>query len=302
MTIQSQLQQNYNEIMHQQERSALWKLEKWSMVEERIMKQKARAKWIQLGDANTKYFSVVMKDRNHRKQIKELTTLEGRKINQLGEIKEEAIRFYKSLMGTTERNLPVVNRMVMKKGPTLSQEQRQLLCAEVTKQKVHEGLKGIEEDKAPGIDGYNVVFYKTNYGTLLTDNPTTIKEYRPIACCTMLYKLISKILTARLQKFIAWVMECVKTINYTIMVNGEQTDLFNAEKGLRQGDHVSPFLFAIAMEYLSRILKKMTEKQQFHYHPRCAKLEITHLCFADDLLIFSRGDISSVTEILNSFN
>ncbi|XP_075101784.1 uncharacterized protein LOC107811293 [Nicotiana tabacum] len=298
MTIQSQLQQNYNEIMHQQERSALWKLEKWSMVEERIMKQKARAKWIQLGDANTKYFSVVMKDRNHRKQIKELTTLEGRKINQLGEIKEEAIRFYKSLMGTTERNLPVVNRMVMKKGPTLSQEQRQLLCAEVTKQKVHEGLKGIEEDKAPGIDGYNVVFYKTNYGTLLAEFIPGRKIGDNIIMAHELIKgYTRKHMTPR-----SWVMECVKTINYTIMVNGEQTDLFNAEKGLRQGDHVSPFLFAIAMEYLSRILKKMTEKQQFHYHPRCAKLEITHLCFADDLLIFSRGDISSVTEILNSFN
>ncbi|XP_075101312.1 uncharacterized protein LOC142176929 [Nicotiana tabacum] len=97
-------------------------------------------------------------------------------------------------------------------------------------------------------------------------------------------------------------MECVRTVNYTIMVNGEPTDPFNAKKGLRQGDPMYPFLFAIAMEYLSRTLKEMAERKQYHYHFRCAKLKLTHLCFADDLLIFSRGDVESVTEVLQSFN
>ena len=57
---------------------------------------------------------------------------------------------------------------------------------------------------------------------------------------------------------------------------------------------MSPFLFAIAMEYLSRLLKGLREDKQFKYHPRCSKLEITHLCFADDLLMFARGDLESV--------
>ena len=57
---------------------------------------------------------------------------------------------------------------------------------------------------------------------------------------------------------------------------------------------MSPFLFAIAMEYLSRLLKGLREDKQFKYHPRCSKLDITHLCFADDLLMFARGDLESV--------
>ncbi|XP_016448286.1 uncharacterized protein LOC107773375 [Nicotiana tabacum] len=91
MAIQSNLQQTYNEVIQEQEKITLQNLKKWSMVEESILKQKAKAKWIQLGDANTKYFSVVMKERTHRKQIRELTTLDGRKINEPKEIKEQAI-------------------------------------------------------------------------------------------------------------------------------------------------------------------------------------------------------------------
>ncbi|KAH0648643.1 hypothetical protein KY285_033891 [Solanum tuberosum] len=51
------------------------------------------------------------------------------------------------------------------------------------------------------------------------------------------------------------------------------------------------------MEYLSRGLNTLTEFLSFAHHPRCAKLEITHLIFADDLLLFAKGDLPSVTAI-----
>ena len=81
-------------------------------------------------------------------------------------------------------------------------------------------------------------------------------------------------------------MHCVKTVNYTIVVNGHTTQRLDSVKGLRQGDPMSPFLFAIAMEYLSRVLKGLKEEKTFKYHPKCSKLDITYLCLADDLLLF----------------
>ena len=101
--------------------------------------------------------------------------------------------------------------------------------------------------------------------------------------------------------FTQWVIHCVKTVNYTIVVNGHTTKRFDAAKGLRQGDPMSPFLFDKAMENLSRLLKRLKEEKTFKYHPKCSKLDITHLCFANDLLLFSRGDLSSIKALQGCF-
>ena len=35
----------------------------------------------------------------------------------------------------------------------------------------------------------------------------------------------------------------------------------------------------------------------FSYHPKCKKVKLTHLCFADDLLIFAKGNLDLVIGI-----
>lgn len=49
------------------------------------------------------------------------------------------------------------------------------------------------------------------------------------------------------------------------------------------------------MEYLSRCLVELKDCKEFGFHPKCARLGISHLCFADDLLLFARGDLASVS-------
>ncbi|XP_019265554.1 PREDICTED: uncharacterized protein LOC109243113 [Nicotiana attenuata] len=55
------------------------------------------------------------------------------------------------------------------------------------------------------------------------------------------------------------------------------------------------------MEYLSRILKGLKQAKEYKFHPRCGKLNITHLSFADDLLMFARGDSKSVQTLHTCF-
>ncbi|XP_056686064.1 uncharacterized protein [Spinacia oleracea] len=82
----------------------------------------------------------------------------------------------------------------------------------------------------------------------------------------------------------------------------KSTKPFSAKKGLRQGDPMSPFLFAIGMEYLTRHLKQLQTQPDFNFHPKCEKLAITHLMFADDLLMFSRADIQFVKMMFTEAN
>ncbi|KAL2932526.1 LINE-1 retrotransposable element ORF2 protein [Bienertia sinuspersici] len=102
--------------------------------------------------------------------------------------------------------------------------------------------------------------------------------------------------------FIDWVLECVTTPKFSIVLNGCPYGFFKSKRGLRQGDPLSPLLFVICMEYLSRVLKHMTKDKQFKHHPRCRGLGLTHLCFADDLILCSKGDRYSIQRLLDAFH
>ncbi|XP_070026553.1 secreted RxLR effector protein 78-like [Nicotiana sylvestris] len=87
-------------------------------------------------------------------------------------------------------------------------------------------------------------------------------------------------------QFVIWIMACMETVTYTVMINGALIKPFEAKKGLRHGDPMSPFLFVLAMEYLTRSLKILNQNPDFNYHPKCAKMQILQLGFADDFLLF----------------
>lgn len=55
-------------------------------------------------------------------------------------------------------------------------------------------------------------------------------------------------------KFVMWIMECVTAPSYSLKVNGETFGFFKGRRGIRQGDPISPFLYVIGTEYLSRSL------------------------------------------------
>ena len=230
--VQNQLGNHAKDELVGKEKELLTKLEKWSMLEENALRQKARAKWIKLGDANNKYFSSVIKERNNKKFIRNLMSLDGRMLHEPQEIKNEFVLFYRSLMGTAADRLPAINTQVMKRGPILSRQHRIQLCATITDQEIVEALKSIGSDKAPGIDGYNALFFKHtwkiiehdvidavksffNTGNLFksfnctlvslitkVQSPKSVKEFRPIACCTVMYKIISKVIAQRMHEVI----------------------------------------------------------------------------------------------------
>jgi len=98
-------------------------------------------------------------------------------------------------------------------------------------------------------------------------------------------------------RFVHLVMQCVETASYSVAVNGSIFGFFHGMNGVRQGDPLSPYLFIVCMEYLSRMLHMASLSPGFHFHPKCATLGICHLSFADDVILLSRGDRQSVASL-----
>jgi hypothetical protein len=89
-----------------------------------------------------------------------------------------------------------------------------------------------------------------------------------------------------------WIMSCVTTISYAVLVNGEPSDFFQRGKGLRQGCPLSPLLFILVMEGLSILLKKEKEAGKLSGIKVARITNILHLLFVDDVLILSRASVA----------
>ncbi|GJQ95758.1 putative RNA-directed DNA polymerase [Tanacetum coccineum] len=71
------------------------------------------------------------------------------------------------------------------------------------------------------------------------------------------------------------------------------------QKAYDTGDPMSPYLFTLVMEILTLILKRrIREDDEFKYHNRCEKQKIVNIFFADDLILFARGDVHSANIIM----
>lgn len=102
-------------------------------------------------------------------------------------------------------------------------------------------------------------------------------------------------------KFIHWIRLCITTPSFSVQVNRELVGYFQSARGLRQGCSLSPYLFVLCMNVLSHKIDKAAKEKRFNFHPRSKNLSLTHLCFADDLMVFVEGKKESVEGALCVF-
>ncbi|GJT46963.1 RNA-directed DNA polymerase, eukaryota, reverse transcriptase zinc-binding domain protein [Tanacetum coccineum] len=365
---------------------------------EKLLCQKAKVEWLKDGDRNSSYFHKVLKGRMNRSKIHTVMGTDGT-IHEKDQVGIEFVKHFERFLGATsdatdmdDSDVCLFNR--------IDDNDADCMSRETTEAEIKRALFDIDDNKASGPDGFTSKFFKKSWDTIKDDFCKAIKEYfrtgkllgemnatlitlvpkiqtplkvtdfRPIACCNVVYKCISKILTNRIKPVlnklvdqnqsaflpgraitdnilltqellrgynsnngpkrcslkidiqkaydivswsflekilhnsgfpitvIKWIMVCISTPKFTICVNGERVGYFKGSRGLRQGDPISPYLFTLVMEVLNLFLKdEIAKKRNFKYHYGCKSIKITHLCFADDLLVLCHGDSTSISTV-----
>ncbi|CAA7019711.1 unnamed protein product [Microthlaspi erraticum] len=102
------------------------------------------------------------------------------------------------------------------------------------------------------------------------------------------------------ESWVRWIMQCVTGPSMNLLWNGEKIEPFKPSRGLRQGDPISPYLFVLCMERLCHLISRATAEKKW----KPIKLsrggpELSHICFADDLIFFAEASVAQVRVIRN---
>jgi hypothetical protein len=94
-----------------------------------------------------------------------------------------------------------------------------------------------------------------------------------------------------------WILACVSSASFAVLVNGEATYFFRSGRGLRQGCPLSPLLFILVMESLSLLLKQIQRQGTINGIKVARITKILHILFVDDILLMTKASIQEWKEI-----
>ena len=170
-----------------------------------------------------------------RSSIRFLIDSNGNKLTSFNQISIEAVGFFQNLIGRKDDGVKGCTQELLAEilQTVLPENARSEICRSVSLEEIKVSMFAINGDKSPGPDGFTTHFYKHAWAIVGNDvvnaildyfqtsrmiptfnatsvalvpkclNPSQIKDYRPISCCTIIYKCITRILATRMKKFMS---------------------------------------------------------------------------------------------------
>nr|GEX26132.1 hypothetical protein [Tanacetum cinerariifolium]GEX28658.1 hypothetical protein [Tanacetum cinerariifolium] len=136
-------------------------------------------------------------------------------------------------------------------------------------------------------------------------SPNKVSNFRPIACCNVLYKCISKVITNRIKGALKKLVQ----INQSTFIHNRliQDNILLSQEILRgYGRKNDAKRYAMKIDLQKAYdIRKIRNCRDFKYHHGCKELKLVNLCFADVLMIFCHGDTTSaglIKEALREFS
>ncbi|KAL0290871.1 UNVERIFIED_CONTAM: hypothetical protein Sradi_7040100 [Sesamum radiatum] len=200
-------------------------------MEDTMLRQRAKLRWLKDGDRCSKAFFRKINATRAKMRVFQITNAAGDVLTEADQVANEFLSYYETLLGGVRHNRYLnLDFLQPYLKHTLSPEEAAELILPISSGEIKEAFFDISDDSAPGPDGYTSAFFKAAWteigeevcaavkeffvsGRLLKQinatvlvlipklqMPTRVSEFRPIACCNVLYKAISKILVKRMQK------------------------------------------------------------------------------------------------------
>uniref|UniRef100_A0A803QE60 Reverse transcriptase domain-containing protein n=1 Tax=Cannabis sativa TaxID=3483 RepID=A0A803QE60_CANSA len=157
--------------------------------------QKSKVSWIKNGDDNTSIFHASIKERRRANSILSIEDHQGSRTDKADQISAAFIAYYQHLLGTKMEGRKKVNQGVMMLGPLVNKDQADLDNWDLIGEYISEAVISFLHT------GQILKEINTTVLTLIPKCkcPNTVSDFRPIACCNVIYKTATKIICSRLK-------------------------------------------------------------------------------------------------------
>ncbi|XP_071709115.1 uncharacterized protein [Rutidosis leptorrhynchoides] len=291
-------------------------------VKRNMLKQKARIRWAVEGDENSKFFHSCIKQRNLKNNIRGLH-INGVWQEGPEEIKEEAFNddlmaelqwFWERCVISPGCNASFITLIPKKKDPLCLRDYRPIILLgsyyKIIAKVLSCRLRGVIY-KLVGVEQTAYIKGRSILDSILVANELIDDVMRRKSKCfsfkadfekafdSVRWSFLFDIMTNMGfgQKWIRWIETCFRSASILVLINGSPTKELSLQRGIRQGDPLSPYLFIIAGEGLN-ILSKIAVREGLILGVEVGlnKVGVSHLQFADDTIFF--GGVKGMCQIM----